>query len=613
MPVLRQAGLLVVAYVLQAGGAAAQDDPGTVSHQLSFPEIRQQYVRVISEFPVSGSEATLIMANWTPGSYLIREFAANLDRIEAREPGGNPLSLNKIRKNAWRVQLQGSQRLVVEYDVHAGELTVNTSWASPEFVLINGASVFLYTDETRGLPQEISVQVPPGSGRVLTPLPEAGAPGRWRAMDFDELVDSPLVVTSNAQSSFRQDGHGFRLVNIGDASLWDNEQAAEDVHGIVTAANDFWEAVPLRRDYWFFNFLVEKSGGLEHDHSTVLMTSRWQMRKREDYIKWLSLVAHEYFHSWNLRRMRPASIAEYDYENEQYSSALWLAEGISSYYDNLLLSRAKLVSLEEYFKQLAIDIHRLELTPGRRLISLEEASRDTWIRHYRPDANSINSEISYYTKGAVVGFVLDARIRRETKGRSSLDDVMRHMWQAWGSQPYPDSAFRDAVEAIGGREIRDWLEPLLSTTQDPDIDGALDWYGLELDRHPEHTAAVAAGNPLTAGFGVNWDRNAAGLVVSSVVKGLAGADAGILPGDEVLAIDSERINRDTLEDRMQRLEPGQSAELLIARRGRVMTLTTQLAEARPATFEIRLQPNIGKRQIRRLGNWLGQELQAVSN
>jgi len=292
---------------------------------------------------------------------------------------------------------------------------------------------------------------------------------------------------------------------------------------------------------------------------------------------------------------------------------LWLAEGLSSYYDNLLLSRAQLVTPDEYFKRLAIDLHALELTPGRAKISLDQASRDSWIRHYQPDANSVNSTISYYTKGAVLGFVLDTRLRSTSENRSNLDDVMRLMFERWGETPYPDDAFLDAVESVGGAENRKWLEPLLSTSAELDVDEALEWYGLLLNRHPVNTAARLAEMPLGSGFGINWDKDIPGLVIGSVIEGMSGSNAGLLPGDEVLAINDERVTEELLDDRMARLRPGENANLLLARRGRIIEISLMLEEARPTTYEIKVDPDFGKRELRRLGSWLGQALQATDN
>lgn len=608
MRVLRQPVLgLLLAWLLVPALAAQTPDAPEVTHEVRFPELNQQYIQVRSSFPAAGDTEVVQMASWTPGSYLIRDFSAMVDGIRFTDEIGNELAFSKITKNHWQVSLEAGARLVAEYRVHAGELSVNTSWASPEFVLINGASVFLYTESGRSLPQRVTVHPPAGFSQVLAPLPGPGA-GEFLAGDFDELVDSPVMVTDETVHRFSSDGHEYRLVNVGAGPLWDGAQAAADLQAIVGATNAFWGSVPFQRPFWFFNVLAERGGGLEHDHSTVIMGSRWQMRQREDYVKWLSLAAHEYFHAWNVRRLRPRALARYDYDLEQYSSALWLVEGISSYYDNLLLSRARLVKPDEYFKRLALDLHALEMTPGRERISLRQASFDAWIRHYRPVPNSVNSTISYYTKGAVLGFVLDTRLRQASRNRVSLDDVMRYMYQHWGEQAYPDGAFLEAVAELGGQQVHDWLLPRLDTPAELDIDQALDWYGLMLNRHPVNNAAREKGEPPMVGFGVTWRAGVPGLVIESVVSGTSGSAAGLLPEDELLAISGERITPENLDDRMLRLRPGEVVELLIARRGRIMELPMRLEEARPATYEILVQPGFAGRQLRRMEAWLGQSL-----
>jgi predicted metalloprotease with PDZ domain len=338
------------------------------------------------------------------------------------------------------------------------------------------------------------------------------------------------------------------------------------------------------------------------------MTSRWQMRNRDDYLKWLSLVAHEYFHAWNVRRLKPRELSHTTFEVEQYSSQLWLAEGITSYYDNLLLSRAKIATPVEFFKLLARDLHKFETTPGRHLQSAEAASRDAWIRHYRPVPNSVNSTLSYYTRGAMIGLVLDARLRDETNGRRSLDDVMREMYRRYSASGYPEGAFEAVVQELGGDDFGPWLSELLRATTDPDPDEALEWFGLELDRDPDRTASEAAGDPVSSGFGVTWEKNVEELVIASVLHGSTGAAAGLLPGDELLAIAGERITREKLDDRLLRLLPGETVDLLLTRRGRIIELPVELGTAIPKRYQIRSRENLNGRHVRRMESWLGQDL-----
>ena len=269
-----------------------------------------------------------------------------------------------------------------------------------------------------------------------------------------------------------------------------------------------------------------------------MMCSPWQMRGRQDYIKWLGLVSHEFFHSWNVRRMRPESLSEYDYEQEVYTRELWLAEGLSSYYDDLLLFRGGLIDVREYVDLLAESIRNYETRPGREVRSAEMASFDTWIKQYKADDNKLNSTISYYRKGALIGFVTDMEIRRQTKNKASLDTVMREMYRLYGNGGtgqggYPPGAFEEQVEATAGPEVRAIVENMLQTTGDPDVDKALDWYGLKLLR----TGLPVVSEELTRpGSASCWNLNGASLLAEYVLLGRPAAEAGVLPGDELLAI-----------------------------------------------------------------------------
>jgi predicted metalloprotease with PDZ domain len=487
-----------------------------VRHTLSFPQDRQQSILVRSEFPVSSPITTLIMPVWTPGSYLVREFSANIDQVIAKSAGGKSLPVTKTSKDQWQVGTGETTTLIVDYVIHTPNMTVNSSWTSNAFTLVNGASVFLYTNATRELPQQLDIKSSPVRGKIFTAMPASPGGDGYLASDYDQLVDNPVAIADAPAYRFTHKKQDYVLVNIGENEFWDGEQAVADVERIVKETQSFWRINPLSRPYWFLNFAVEGRGGLEHDHSTVIMTGRRQMRDREAYIKWLGVMAHEFFHVWNVRRMRPVALANYDYQNEQYTRQLWLAEGLTSYYDNLLLSRAGLINPEEYLELLAKDVHRLEITPGRQLRPVTEASFDAWIRHYRPNSHSVNSTISYYTKGAIIGFVLDAYIRKQSKGRRDLDDVMREMYKLYADTPYSSDDFRNVVQDVAGPGAVAFLEPLLNSTVDPDIDAALDWFGLKLNRDPEAQLAKLNGDPVVSGIGVSWDESAPVPMVKSV-------------------------------------------------------------------------------------------------
>ena len=611
----------LTALCLMLVSVALQAQQAKVEHQLRFDDRKNQYVNVRLSLPVQGDQTELSMPNWTPGSYLIQDYAAQLERMRAQGQSGKELAIQKVAKNRWVVETRGESFIDVEYSVWAGELAVNSAWVESDFALLNGAGVFLYNETTRSLPQVLRVALPESWRDAHVALPVYDVAHAFLAKDFDELVDSPLLLGNTASYPFEVEGNAYLLVNQGDDSLWDGQRAAADISRVVGAMQAFWKTNPLEREYLFLNVISVGSGGLEHDYSTVMLSSPWQMRNRDDYIRWLSLVSHEFFHVWNVRRLRPQALSRYDYDSETYTRELWLAEGLSSYYDNLLLFRSGLITVDEYMDLLAAEIHKYELSPGRKVRSAEQASFDAWIKHYKPDANSINSDISYYRKGSLVGFVADTAIRKASNQEYSLDDIMREMYRLYGpqgvqsndSKGYPPRAFEALVEQRAGTDVGQEISRLLTTVEDPDVDAALDYYGLRLERTSTRKAAEATGSPVPADFGLTWAAGEPLLIVESVVRGGAGATAGVLPGDELLAINAQRVDRMNIQDRMLRMQPGESADLLLARKGRVLTLPVVVQEAIPDKYRITIKPNISKREKFRMSEWLGVELTFIRN
>jgi predicted metalloprotease with PDZ domain len=602
--------LVLLAAQYQIAFAAAGTE---VSHTLSFPQKNNQYVHVNSKFAVASDQVDLSLPSWSPGSYLIRDFAANLERLQARDSNGRLLTIKKTSKNRWQVDTRGVAELTLDYDVWAGRKNMAESWIESDFALLNGAGIFLYNEQLRALPHRVSVVLPESWSTIHTSLEAAQDPLLFLARDYDELVDSPILMGNTVEYDFEVKGQKYVLVLSRENVLWDGETSARDTARIVKAQQDFWGVNPFDRKYLFLNLFMEKFGGLEHDHSTVMMTSPWQMRGREDYIKWLGLVSHEFFHSWNVRRMRPEALLDYDYDQEVYTRELWLAEGLTSYYDNLLLFRGGLIDVDDYFELLSEEIRTYETTPGRQARSAELASFDTWIKHYKPDKNKVNSTISYYLKGALIGFITDMEIRRETGNRASLDTVMREMYARYGPDGmghggYPPGAFEDIVESTAGPDVRKILENMLKTTGDPDFDKALDWYGLALVR----TAGAPNGEQAPAGIGVKWEISGATLLAEDVVLGRPGANAGVLPGDELLAVDGLRVTPEDYQTLLQKLRPDEQIELTLVRHGRLINLRLRTGEEIPAIYSIVPKPRISNRQKKRMEAWLGRPLQFLN-
>jgi predicted metalloprotease with PDZ domain len=584
-----------------------------VRHTLSFPQKNNQYVHVNSKFAVASDQVDLSMPSWNPGSYVIRDYAANLERFKATDSGGQSLFVTKITKNRWRIDTRGVAELTIDYDVWAGRINVAESWVESDFALLNGAGIFLYNEQTRYWPQSVRADLPDSWSAIHTSLKQPEDEPFFLARDYDVLIDSPILAGNTVEYDFDVNGQSYSLVLSGENVLWDGAVAVQDTASIVKAQQDFWGVNPFDRKYLFLNLFLGKFSGLEHDHSTVMMCSPWQMRGREDYIKWLGLVSHEFFHSWNIRRMRPAALAEYDYDQEVYTRELWLVEGLTSYYDNLLLFRGSLIDVSDYFELLAEEFRVYETTPGREVRSAELASFDTWIKQYKPDSNKVNSTISYYRKGALIGFVSDMEIRRKTKNQASLDTVMREMYSRYGpggtgQGGYPPGAFEDIVESMAGPEVRKIIENMLESTSDPDIDRALDWIGLEAQR----TTGLPNGEPAPGGIGVKWVISGATLLAEHVLLGYPGATAGVLPGDELLAIDGLRVTPETYQQSLKKLRPDEQIELTLVRHGRLVNLKLLTGTEVPVIYAIVPKPNISNREKKRMEAWLGKELKFLN-
>ena len=598
--------LVLLACQLPLAAVAAEAE---VSHSLSFPNKNNQFVHVTTRFAVAAEQVDMYLPSWNPGSYLIRDFAASLERFAASDPGGRQLPVTKISKNQWRIDTAGVEELILDYDIWAGQINVAESWIESGMALLNGTGIFLYNEQTRALPQSVGIALPDGWSDIHTSLPERENGSGFMARDYDELVDSPILLGNTVEYDFSVSGHPYALVLSEENPLWEGQVSADDVAKIVRVQQEFWGVNPFKRKYLFLNLFMEKFAGLEHDNSTVMMCSPWQMRGREDYIKWLGLVSHEFFHSWNVRRMRPQALAQYNYQEEVYTRELWLAEGLTSYYDNLMLFRAGLIDVADYFTLLAEEIREYETTPGREIRSAELASFDTWIKQYKPDNNKLNSTVSYYRKGALIGFVADMEIRRSTDGKHSLDTVMREMYSRYGPDGpeqggYPPGSFEDIVESTAGPEARRIVEQMLKTTIDPDVDRALDWYGLALQRMPE----TALHGQVTGGLGVVWKVSGAALLAEYVLLGRTGAEAGILPEDELLAIDGLRVTTENYMGYLQKLHPDDVVELTLVRHGKLLSLPVEVGIGIPDFYSIVAKPKISRQEKKRLEAWLGINL-----
>ena len=600
-PSLIPACFVSAALLSPSYGGAQPAEP--IVYTLRFPAPQSHYVEVEAVVPTGRRPSLeMMMPVWTPGSYLVREFARHVESFAARLADGTDLVVDKTRKNRWRVATRGAASVVVTYRVYCREMGVRTNWVEDRFAILNGAPTFITIADDRGpRPHEVRLDLPTAWHTSFTSLDSApgGRPHHYVSPDYDTLVDSPIVAGNQTGYAFEVAGKRHLLVNEGEAGIWDGPRSARDVERLVRTAERFWGELPYPR-YVFLNLITESGGGLEHKDSTLMMTSRWRTSTRRDYVGWLGLVSHEYFHAWNVKRLRPVELGPFDYENEVYTENLWIAEGFTDYYGDLLLRRSGLSTREEYLDDLSRLIQQLQTTPGRRSQPASLSSFDAWIRQYRPDENSPNVAISYYTKGGVIAFLLDATIRRRTGGTRSLDDVMRLAFERYGGEHgYSTDQFRATASEVAGIDLGSWFEHAVDSTNELDYTEALDWFGLRFKPGEARTDRGWLGAETTA--------QGECVVITSVRRGTPAYDAGLDADDEVVAIDGFRVRPEQLEQRWQAYRPGQQVELLVARRGAITRIKAVLGAEPVNGWRVEVRPGATSEQLKNLRDWLWEE------
>lgn len=554
--------------------AAPADADAFGSYTLSFGDMNSQYVDVELVLPSPPETLSLRMAAWTPGSYRIRDYAKFVERFRASNTDGTPLAVSKSSKDTWAITGPFSGPVVVRYSVDSHELNVRGNWVEPDFASLNGAPTFVVPVGHERETLDVRIQSPESWPVITTALPPhpSGEAGRYRAPNYDVLVDSPILlgtqtptqwtVTDPADPS-RQVPH--LLVHEGLPESWDLDQTASDVQRITAEIIGFWRGIPYE-NYAYINLITGGRGGLEHKASTLMIASPYITKDEARHKDWLGLVSHEFFHTWNVKRLRPVGLGPFDLSKETYTPSLWVAEGITSYYDDLLLRRAGLLSDDEYLRRMAENVTHIQARPGRFERSLEDSSHDAWIKYYQRDHNESNTSISYYKKGAVVGWLLDAEIRRASNGSASLDDAMRLAYARYAAGPgYTAAEFQAVCEEVAGTSLEDFFATAIRGTDELNYEPALKWFGLEWE------SSVADDPSAWLGLRMNGDR------IFSIVRGSPAWKADLLPGDEIIAAGGYRV-RGGLNRVLSGIEPGDSLTLTIARHDKLRTVSVEAGE-----------------------------------
>jgi len=517
--------------------------PAAIRYRVEAADLHAHLFRVTLTVAQPRTQQRVSLPTWIPGSYLVREFSKNLQRLQARQ-GGKQVSLQQLDKCSWQVECAPQHPLVLSYEVYAFDNSVRAAWLDATRGFFNGTSLCLRVEGQEDSAHELELVASRAIAdwsvaTGLSPLKvNRRGFGRYLAADYDELVDCPVELGEFWSGTFTAGGVPHRFVVASAPPSFDGERLLSDTQKICEAEIRLWHSsgtgrrhkAPHRNYLFMLNATDDGYGGLEHRNSTALICTRRDLPRQgakpgEGYTTLLGLISHEYFHTWNVKRLRPAEFARYDYAQENYTQLLWFFEGFTSYYDDLLLRRAGLIDDATYLKLLNKTINQVMQTPGRAVQSVAQASFDAWVKYYRQDENTPNATVSYYSKGALVALCLDLTLRAE--GSHTLDEVMRALWQRCQGGPMSEEDLLQVLQEITGRsyarEIKRWVH---STAELP-LKELLERHGVAIREEP---AQLAQQLGLRVADGT-------ALQIKTVLRGSAAEQAGFAAGDEWLGVE----------------------------------------------------------------------------
>lgn len=575
----------------------------------------------------------LSLPNWIPGSYLLREYARHIITLEAFSGRQNPkkIKIEKLKDNTWKCE-NSNAPLIVVYTVYAWDLTVEGAYLDQTRAFFNGCALLMMVHGQEMDRQGIKICAPkcPGAQlwQVATTLSRDKTPawsyGWYFADSYDELIDHPVMMGNFSILSFsiKKIPHSIVILGNQDGDL---DRLTKDIKKICNYHINFFDKKPPFNKYMFLVSVLrgDEGGGLEHRSSSALMVERHffpvigDSNLSQDYLYLLSLFSHEYFHTWNVKNIKPLSFMPYDLNEKIYTTQLWAFEGMTSYFGDLALVRCKVIPLKKYFELLAQNITKLLRTPGREKQTVADSSFDVWIKYNKPNENSLNSVVNYYIKGHIIGLLLDLALRLKTKGKYTLNHLMQILWLNFGFLKIgvPEGKIENIIAKLGGRTLEKLSFEALYTTKELPIKNILQKFGLQLILHSVLTKQELLNkgmnvqahqkNSFKQGiFGFSTYTRFSRLYVLDVVVGSAACQAGVSANDEILAIDDLRVDDWSFLKIANRLKVGQVVSLLIARQEVIYPLILTLTVPPCDLAEIKMLKNITPIQKRNIKKWL---------
>ncbi len=547
----------------------------------------------------------LVLPSWVPGSYHIVNYVRGFRDMRARDPATNrPLNVERVDKARWRVHTDGAPAVHIEYSVYGHDLVTEAFDFTSEHLFLNAALCLPYVEGRTSEPAEVTLHLPP-SWKSVSELEEVtGHPPTYRARNYDELVDSPIDAGHPTVLTIRPLGIPHRIVLCGQGGNYETHRLEEDLGKLVTATVQMLGDSPLAGYTFFLHLTDVPDGGLEHATSHSAVVRRLAFQPGEMYRRFLGLESHEYFHLYNVKRVRPKAIVPFDYTREMYTRLLWWMEGTTDYFSDLVLRRAGLLTVPQFLDRMAEEVKEFEATPGRRRQSLEESSFLSWVDYYQPYEETPNQSISYYLKGALVSMALDLEVRHRTETAKSLETAMRYLWQNFGKldQGVGEEELQPAIEAATGLDLGPFFDRFVRGTEELDLDGFAQYAGLHVGAKPRDPDDPSD----EPGYlGIRCE-DAGGLArVRVVLADTPGRRAGISPGDELVALNGSKVTYSGLDKMMQATPPGTAIDLTLFRRGFLRTVS--LTTGKPPAEKYRFTPVDAPDELAKkvYASWLG--------
>lgn len=570
-----------------------------VRYVVDLSRAQTQSIDIAMTIPgLDRDEVEVALPVWRPGRYAVLDLAQSVSRVRAEDSAGNPLDIEKVTKTSWKIDTAGSSEITVRYRVYANQLSLRTRHVDDTHAFLSGSAVFMFTHEERARPVRVTLANMPQGWQIASGMDFApGSSDTLVAADYDTLVDSPIEAGIQRRIDFTVLGKPHQIVIWGQGE-WDMQQLADDFTLITEHQAEIFGGLPYERYVFMIHAQPGSGGGTEHINSTIMGADPRTATDDGRYRRFLGLVSHEMFHTWNVKSFRPLGITPYNYLAENYTDLLWVAEGTTSYYDDLTLARTGLISVSEYLGRLSGAIRGMRDRPGRHVQDLAESSHDAWIKLFKTDEDSVNQSVNFYRKGSLASLLLDLEIRRLSRDAGTLDGAMRRMYERYPLRlgGYTSEQFKAVCEEVAGAPLDEFFARYIEGTDPLPLEEALLFVGLRLARDAD------PGDPDEPYLGLQLS----GSSVSTVLDDGPAREAGIIFGDEIIAVNGTRLAGRGLDAFVADHKPGDTLRITLFRYDRLREIDVVLTGRPAGSWRVGKLDDPTPEQQQRFTAWLQQ-------